>query len=371
MTIESVIRSSAIEIKPRIELRTLTGGGVADITERVDVAGAKVTRSSKDKVQGRFTCKIRGSLDWTASMLAPHIKMRDVFTGEEYEWALGRYLLETPVESVEHQDFHEVTGYDLISIYNTPVLNEYHVSQNQDIMGGLRVFLTDDDLWGDVQTEWAVPLDGVRASHRREWLFNEKPTYLSIANDILRSNGFRELHTGRDGRLRAEPRVAQWVRPAAWAFDSSLPNTVVSARSKLRSDTWKVPNAWLGVSDNPTSAAMPVDGNGRYLLVNARTGITSVEHRGRRVNKLITGTFETHADLIAAVEYEAERDVSSILKVELECSPCPVLWYDTVVTANIPQFDPVVRRKMVARSWSLPLDGSPMSVELEVLEEIA
>ena len=56
-------------------------------------------------------------------------------------------------------------------------------------------------------------------------------------------------------------------------------------------------------------------------------------------------------------------------KIVMRCVPYPVFWHETIVELDIVEFN-IFNKKMVARSWELPLDGSDMTINFDVLNEL-
>ena len=362
-----------MRVEARWFLRNTRGQLQSEITDIVESRGSSVSRNSDAVVPGTVRLTVRQRLDWTRVMLEPRLTVTDTETGEEHTWLLGRYLLETPTHTLKDPNQFEVSGYDIMSIYNTDVLHSYEVEEGQDIVAGLKQFLAGTDLWSGFQTTLDIKpaAEEGTAPAARVWELSSTPTFLSIANDLLDTIGHRKLYSERDGSFVSEPLQLLIRKASVWDFNETVDRTVVGSASSFRLDSWKTPNVWLGVADNPAQDGIPTELNGGiYRVRNTRTGPTSIAARGREVNKIVTTNADNVASLIALVEQQAERDVSRVERCTVFCPPNPQFWHESPVEVHIPTLG-LSNRRAVAREWHLPMDGGLMRVECDLLAEVS
>ena len=372
MTAEDVIRSRRQRVRSRWFLRNTRGQLQSEITDIVEAKGSMVSRDSDAVVPGTVKLTVRRRLEWTKVILEPRIEITDLETGEAHEWLLGWYLLETPHNTLADPQQFTVSGYDIMSIYNTDVLHSYEVEADQDIVAGLKQFLGGTDLWANFRTSLDIKpaAEEGTAPEARVWELSSSPTFLSIANDLLDTIGHRKLYSERGGVFASEPLQLLIRKPSVWSFNENHTRTVVGTATRFKVDSWKTPNVWLGVADNPGQSGIPTEFNGGiYRVRNVSTGPTSINARGREVNKIVTTNADNVASLVAVVEQQAERDVSRVERCALSCPPLPELWHESPVEIHIPTLQ-IINRRAVARSWRLPMDGGLMTVDCDLLARV-
>ena len=362
--------SSSAYIKIRVELTKYDKDGVSnpvDLTPHLIVEGSNVARNSERDIHSKLTCDLTTELPWTEVILEPKISIIDGISGATSTWRLGQYFVETPVTKLSNPDRHKVIGYDNLSMYNTDVVHTYDVEEDQDVISAMQEGILGNAIdWGEVAPRFRFTPTANRAPNDRIWEINEKYTYLSIANDLLDTIGFRKLFTDRDGAFVSEPLQKLRDKTSVYTIDAERDMSIVSLNTEYRQDTWKVPNYWLGISNNVNRASIPGFDDGLYIIRNPNIGPTSLNTRGRPVNKLVTVDAANQFALISVMEFEAEKDFSSIERINMQCVPLPLFWHETVVNLSIRDFD-VHNKKMVAREWMLPFDGSDMQVKFDVL----
>ena len=378
-----------------------------DLTPFMEVNGSYVSRNSTAAVPAKFSCKLSIELDWTEIILAPGIYIVDNLSGDTSFWRLGLYFVETPVVMLSNPNEYQVIAYDVLSMYNTDVVHTYEILEGQNPIESMRTGLLGNAIdWGNVlpgtstdsgNTRWQLERTDQTIRFDRVWAITENHTYLSIANDLLDTIGFRKLYTDRGGAFVSEPLRLLRDRSSVYDIDSEDLPSIVALETKFRKDTWKVPNTWQGISGNANRIGVPDYDDGLYTLRNRNVGPTSIERRGRPVNRIIKTDSANQLALISVVEFEAEKDFSSIEQIEMLCVPLPVFWHETVATIRVRELGinpPIVNEreiptftregrlihpniisrtfnnKMVARDWKLPLDGSNMKIQFDVLNEL-
>ena len=378
--LQKILKSNAIEIIPYLyqyEKDGVTPALLYDLSGYMEAKGAMISRNSNNEIPSTFTCTLRTELDWTEAVLQPEVSIKDQISGDTSHWRMGQYWIETPITKLNKPNEYQIQAYDIISMYNSHVVHSYEILKDQDIIISMTQGLLGNTIdWGLVSPRFRIPASSDKAPNDRVWALSEQLTYLNIANDLLDTLGYRNLYSDREGYFSSNFLQRLFVKQPDLKISSEDENSIVSLNTEYLRDTWQVPNTWLGISGNINQDTIPTVGSGIYTIVNQgysniKTAINSTSKliRGRPINKIVTVDAANQFALISLVEYIAEKDVSSIEKIIMRCVPFPAFWHETVAEIYIPVFN-VLNKKMVARSWDLPLDGSDMTVNFDVLNEL-
>jgi hypothetical protein len=161
-----------------------------------------------------------------------------------------------------------------------------------------------------------------------------------------------------DGRLRAEPYVPPVARASEWFYDTLVATTIMQDRTRTQ-DYFEAPNRWVAVRSNLADGQIPIEGNGVYTFVNQSAGKTSVDARGRVITKVLSieAADQDALSTTANITIDADLRIDQVFNVTT--GPNPMHWHFDRVTLADSEFGAAV--ELQETSWTLPLDGSPMS----------
>ena len=262
------------------------------------------------------------------------------------EVAVGTFIVSTPVEAAEETPRSwTVDVYDLLWLLDDLYGSTFVAEQGQGFLATVRglvepvglPLLLADEAGGErtISDDRVFPLD-------------EELTRLQIVNRLLRTVGYRDLWVDGQGRARSEPIVGLANRGSEWLYDATSEVTEVGAATRER-DTFGRVNRLVALSDDPDADLEPVT-----LVVDdglpTRTELVRLE-----------AADQAALQVQAEAAFEKSRQVEDV--VEVQVSPNPLHSHRDVVRLVHPDLD--VDAKHLVRSWTLPLDGSDMTLELE------
>lgn len=351
--VRSLLVDPSIEVDFGADLLVGTAGA-EDITEYV--AGGSVERSNFAKIHGTCSLELLTDLEWGADRVRPWM---DVSAGgRTARFYLGVYVLTAPDEEAPNSPrIRTVQGYDVLWFLDRPAGDTYVHSGNIDV--GLEdVFYAQAGLSG---TSWRWSGDGIfkAPDHPMVWALaeNNQATWLGVANDLLGSVGYRGLWADERGVLRVEPYRPPDERPTEWEFDLADRRTNIVGEDRTYSaDADKGPNWWRFVRRG--MSRQPVENDGIYT-VDRSAGVSRRPAEVRYLDAADQDSLVAQGDAVVTDETTWARTL------EIETDPLPVAGHFDVVSYRDPALNLSVRCQ--ARSWSLPLDGSPMRWTLEVL----
>lgn len=358
MAVVDVIASSYLEIQPGLELLDNNNVLIEDISN--DLESGTISHSFTDSIAGTATLRIERNIQWHNQRLRPYLTIRDSL--EEYTYNMGVYLPTTPNRvSGDSPQIYEAECYDVTSVLDTPIGSTYEVAADSDYLQeiesiftslGISDYSIDQTKAGDLTPTLMV------------WPLDERNTYLKVINDLLLGINYEFIYSDRNGTLQCIPWNFPQDKAAIWTYSTESDITIVTEGGTAESDLYEIPNKWVFINDDPAKAAFPTEGDGIYTVNNINDGVTSQTQRGRTITSIhrVSGI---HCDdcLIAFGDLTVQREKKPTEAVSVSVGPNPLHFHYDVVALNAPELG-FAGEKFVVDEWSLPLDGSDMSLEL-------
>lgn len=281
-----------------------------------------------------------------------------------YRFPLGVFVLTTPELAVgDDTPTFSVQGYDLLQVLDTPYGRTYTLEAGGAVIAAVEALITAAGETSSIDQTAAATVAAGTMSYNV--LDTEDWSTLRICNDLLESIGYRALYADAQGVFRSEPYRSPADLPVVWSYNADSSTTTVGEWRTSLADYFNAANVVIGVNDDPEAAAVPVEGAGIYTLQNAADGPTSIAERGREIRRVIRGTFADQAALETAVTAALDVEKRVTAMVEVTVSPNPIHSHFDVV--NYRDDSLAVNGRYLVQSWSLPLDGSDMSLTLRAV----
>lgn len=368
-------------ISAGLELYDADENFIEDISD--DLLGGTVDRGNYRTIHSTCRLSISRQLLWGSQRVRPYLTLSNAETvggnwndgnwndglwagtvGVTARFYLGTFLLSTPERRVgESPVVYEVDGYDKLEILNHP-----HGSTFSAVAGD--AYLTTVANLITATGESNVLLDQTAAATTlptaRVWQIDEQTTTLNIINDLLGSVGYRALWVDQDGFYRSEPYVSPADRGAEWTYDADSASTTIAEDRTAQADYFATPNRWVFVIDDPAAASFPTEGAGIYTVLNQSDGPTSIDQRGRTISRIVRLSAADQASLVTQGDRIAENDRRLDERLTLAVSPNPLHGHFDVVAVTDAELGYIDKRFLVT-DWSLPLDGSDMTLELKAV----
>lgn len=327
-----------------------------------DFAGGTVSRGSYNNLHATASLSVARELPFGWAILRPYMTLSDGTDTARFN--LGAYFTDTPERSLEEEPVtYHTQCTDILSALDDEVGDAYAVNAGA-------VYLTEIEniLLSKGFTQYVIDPAAIAKTlpTPRVWSFSDNTTWLGIVNDLLGAIGYAGIWSDWDGRLRMHQYQTPSGRPSEWTYDTgSLTSMLGTARSTHR-DYGKAPNRWVFIRQNNVDSTPAVIGDGLYVYDNVRDGDTSQEARhGRVITKKVMVDAADQDSLVATAQRTIDADQSIPIKVTASTHPNPLHWHFDVVTFDDPAAGPAAR--VLATSWTLPLDGSPMTHEWTIL----
>lgn len=345
--------SPALLVNGGLELVDLAMNPVLDISD--DLVDGTVTRESFNTLHGTASLELARDLDWANAIVRPYVTLTDGTTSARFN--LGGYLANVPrTRYGKTPNTQTVQGVDILHWLNTTVGEAYVVVTGTSYLAAVETILIGRGILAYTidQTKTAVTLPS-----NRVWPLDEQTTWLRIVNDLLAAVGYAGIWSDWDGRLRCVPYENPRDRAAEWVYDDGKYTAMMLPTGEIERDFFDVPNQWVAVRSNNIDGPAPIEGNGVYTYVNARTGPTSVEARGGMVRtRFLSVEAADQPSLVARTSAVVDADIITTTAIETQTAPNPLHWhFDRLYVANsdLPLMD------VLSTRWSLPLTGGLMS----------
>lgn len=328
------------------------------------IVGGTISRGNLDTIHGKMDLVLEKELDWGTALIRPYVVLsafqssgipgQDSFL--QGRWNLGAYRPTTPdyVAARSPRQF-SVQGYDQLHDLISPVGDSVEFEAQTSYIGAVEYIL---DLNGHPNYIIDHALWDIGMAAPRVWPIDENTSWLSIINDLLGAVGYRGLWCDWDGYFRSEPYDSPAYRPSEWLYGTETATTILIDRAR-KIDYFEAPNRWVAVKSNVEDGQIPVEGNGIYTYINQADGLTSVNARGRTITKMLSIEAATQAALVKTAQVTIDADMRIDQVYEVTTGPNPLHWHFDRLTLNDAEFGAPV--EVQSRSWSFPLDGSPMS----------
>jgi len=359
---EDLIGSSRLFVGAGLELLDSDENLIEDISTDLIANNSSVSRNTLQTLHSSCRLRISRQLLWGSQRLRPFM----LLSSDNVVWYrqdLGVFLSSTPRQELgEVPAVWEVFGFDKLDILNQPHGVGFSVAAGDPIIAAVEALIA-----GTGETKYIINQASAALTAPADKVFplSTNVTTLFLIDELLSSIGYRTLATDRDGTFRSSPIVSPADLPITWTLDADSSSTSVSNLRSSISDYYGASNRVVGINDDIAND-IPVDGAGIAELTNLYDGETSVAERGgRTITKIIRGTYQSQAALVAAVQaaLDVEKRVGRF--VELMSSPNPVHGhYDVIqyLDSAVP-----VNARYVLTDWSLPLDGQDMTLNMRAV----
>lgn len=396
--VSSLIEAENLQVSAGLELLDADENLIEDIS--ADLVGGTVDRGNYRSIHGTCRLRISRELAWGSQRVKPYLVLTgpqqpttealtvvgDVLTvgGEPLtvdiadttvraRFNLGVFLLSTPERRAgETPATYDVDGYDKLEILAHP-----HGTTFSAAAGAAYLTLVADLIAAAGESK--VLLDQSAAATvlptARVWPLvrqsdddgaTEGATTLQIINALLESVGYRSLWVDQDGFYRSEPYRSPAERGAEWTYSADSATTTVAEDRTASADYFATPNRWVFVRNDPAAASFPAEGDGIYTVVNQSDGLTSVDARGRTITRVVPLDASSQASLVKQGDRIVENDKRLDDWLALSVSLNPLHGHFDVVSVTDAQLG-LTGAKYVVTDWSLPLDGSDMTLDLKAV----
>jgi hypothetical protein len=356
----AALLSDHVEVDFGVDLLTADELTVTDITDSVQ--SWTVHRGCFNTVHGTIDLAMDRAIDWPNEKVRPWIK---VTSSTLYAiWYEGVYHLATPALPLgETPPVYSCQGVDKLAILNRPIGDSYSVAAGTVYLTAVTSLITAAGLTGASGT-CLLDTSSIAATLTTAmvWILDDtQTTYLGAINDLLKAIGYRGLYCDQNGAFRSEAYIAPASRTPTWDFDmASLTTSVASEDRTYTVDEYDRTNwfRFLIAGKAPVETAPGTTSDTQYTVDNSASG-TKYKH----VEYL-------DVEDGAVLKSEGDRIVNELTQrkqmLELGASPLPVIWhFDSVLVRDPATGTDVMKCQVV--DWSLPSDGSDMSLTLEVV----
>ncbi len=335
---------------------------VSDIT--ADMAGGTVHRNNTAAVHGTVDLSISRELAWGRDRVRPYMLVSSASAGVSgCRFNLGVYLLTTPVTPLaETPVTYTVTGFDQLYLLQSYVGDSYALAAGAPVLSSVRAALTAAGITAPVVLDTTAASAVLAAPMTFPMTSSGSASWLTIVNRLLKAIVYRPIWVDENGTFRSDPYIDPADRPEEWVFSVGDPTSgIVADDRKVESDVWSAPNWWRVVRNGLTVA--PVEGTGQYTTENLATGPSSQASIGRLVPAQVA--FLDAVDqpsLVAQGDALKAAAMRTTETITAQISPFPLAWHEDIAAYSDP--GPGLDRKVMCRSWDLPLDGSDMTYEM-------
>lgn len=405
----ALLTSASMEVDTGCELVSFDDLSVIqDLSGYLDASQGNVSWSDDGSVTVHRACSITLSyeLAWGSALVRVYQIVTDRTLGLSARENLGVFALTTPDKPLGtyvtddqgiQQPTFTVTGQDRLYYLNRQLEDNYFVfdflaagepttenpgGTRQKVLAAVRQAFLDASIplatvlidntaavseiprtltW----SKFPDPSDGgfAGALAGGDWINTGQPnTWADVINDLLSLVNYQPVWCDDSGFYRCTPAVDPATVAPLFTFDADAPDSTVTVdRLVNRKDIWSVPNVWVFVNSTVLANVWPYEGNGVYTVVNQSNGPSSIDQRnGLRFPQQIELAAATQDDLVAQGNVRVASDISSAFTVQMTSAPFPIVGHRDVFIYNDQRIDGGTA-KMLATSWSIPLNGDPVS----------
>lgn len=286
---------------------------------------------------------------------------------------LGVYVPATPQAPMDSPEpVYTVTGYDLTSMLDIPLVNDLSYPAGTNIFGVILNILTQygNNFGGYSPHVWinfGGPLPNTM-QNATTFSADGSTSYLDVVNALLVSISYYPLFTDQYGSWQ----FIKWVDPRTdtvdWVFDFTDPdNSMVDPSGSWSPDYWKVPNQWRFIQQGLPVA--PVEGAGQYTITNQSSGPCSIDRQiGRIIQSYQTVNAASQIDLMNQGTALMIADLQLAETISFNSAPLPLAGHRDIVQVISDNIEPNMFasaltnvRRCAVQSWELPLNGDDMS----------
>ena len=354
--LRALLTADAVEVQAGLELLSDTDTLLEDISDAL--VGGEVEHQLHADVQTTCQLMLARELDWRTARLRPYYVMSAPALGLTSRFDLGVFLPQTPETPLgDAPTIFDVRGDDKVSLLQYQPGDTRVVTAGTNYLTAVKLYISESA--GGTRTSFSPSTKTLPRTMVWALRDSEPARYIDIVNDLLSALGFEPLWVDGAGFFRSDPFLSPSERGADWDFDLTDPRTNVVGGDRTRvvsvaSDF----NWWRFVAKRGEGTSEPVEGDGRYTVNLTGGG----QHR-RRV-EYVTDVAD-HAALVAYGDAAVAADRRRAETLEIETGPLPTARSGDVVEYTDPALGTV--RRAVVRSLTLPLDGSDMRWNLEVI----
>jgi hypothetical protein len=319
--------------------------------------------------------RLTRSLRWGADLVRPYFVI--AAGGVEARWNRGVFIPTVPERTIGTvPEVHDVDGEDRLSLLRREVDAAYTVTAGLTYREMLLTVFTDAGLGtppplidgaaadDTIPTSKTYPLVGVNLNDPDPDQESQVVTWLRIVNDLLRAINFRGVWCDENGRFRCLAYQAPSVRPPEWVFDADdEQRTIVGEEQRISENVRDARNKWVFIWTNRPGGAQDVEGDGKYTV--DRSDVANGDRLGRTLVYPRRVEVET-ASQAKLVDY-GDRFVGAEIRVPtlrtVETGPFPGAGHFDVFSLVAEG----ITRKVMARSWRMPLAGGNVEWEWEVV----
>jgi hypothetical protein len=384
--VTALLTAPDVHIDYGVELLNASLAVVADIS--ADVVSWVVHHDNLANVHGTLDLTISRALAWGYDRVRPYMLLTSS-TGGPFTYSdtysttytdiygevkstpvaarfnQGVYLLTTPdTQLSETPVTYTATGYDQLHLLQAPIGDSYFVAAGSNVLAAVKAALTAAGVVAPVNLDSSSDTAVLASNLVFPLTSSTVPTWIQVVNTLLAAIYYRGIWCDWDGVFRSNP----YVNPADRAIEFTFPVGdllvgVVAADRTVTNDVWGAPNRWIGIQNGLTVA--PAEGVGKYTTDNTSTGLSSQTSVGRIIPDVQYYDAVNQASLVSQVNAVKAADMRSTEVITAKLGPFPVLWHADVVAWQ----DTALGggRTAIARSWSLPCDGSDGDLILETI----
>jgi hypothetical protein len=359
--VRAIVRGH-VDVDIGADLLDADGAFLEDLTSDLQ-AGGSVELNSHRTVHRTCRVLLSRELDWGAVRLRLWMTLASKTTGLALKAFVGVFLLETPTTVTGRTPrTWVVEGYDLLGALAVDGGRTYRVAAGTKITDAVVQAIAAAGITATVQL--ASTGDAPTLPSDMVWSMRDDVTWLRIVNDLLAAGGYRGLWADHLGRYRSEPYRPPQDRGVEWEYDAGHVDTILGDRMELTTDLWQIPNRWVFYVDDPARGE-PVAGDTLYIVDTPDTDPTSAAARGRVIPRKVAVDAADHASLVSQGDRIAARDREVTTRAAVTVGANPLHGHFDVI--RLVDAEAGVSGKWQVTSWSLPLDGSDMTLDAKAV----
>lgn len=349
------------QISVGLDLLDNTGAFLSNITELLVPPGSHVDRQNYADVHGTCSLNLCAELPWGRVLVRPRMTLRPL--GVDVTCYLGVFQLDQPTRTLgETPTLWEVSGKDLLTWLQGEIGATWSAPEGALVVDEIQrvveaAGIPTSMIRIDRTSTATVPAGGL------QWGIDTQPTFLTVANALCQSISYRAVWADETGTIRTGPYIVPANRAPEWLFTTRRDpaGTIVDGDDcTVDSNYWARPNWWRFIATGTPTA--PTEGDGFYT-VTWPAGQQMLG--GRVVRRTQSVDAADQASLVAAGDQAVAADKALTVTAEVQTRPMPLVGHFDVYSCD--SLEVLDLAKVQARSWTLPLDGSPMSHTWEAI----
>lgn len=358
---------------------------VYDLSEYLVKTNSQVSRDCNADVHGTCLLNTEYPHNWGVDRVKVYfLAACDTVPLGPIRFDLGVFVLTAPGQELGTETpLYPATGYDKLYLLNTPIGDAYSIATGANVLSTAKSIIL------NVTGSSHVILDGTKstgtvADPGMAWTVQdaETVTWLQVVNSLLAVISYRPLWCDQNGYYRSEPYVNPATRPSEvilGAGDTALARyldpqwaqhvVVGKGNRSINRNAWNQPNWWRFVQAG--LSFQPIEGSGQYTVQNLTAGPTSQEAAGRVIKAPIRVLQATgQADLQAQGDRIVAQAIATAESLPFSTCPIPLAGHFDILTLTDPTLPGEDVRRLVAQSWTLPLDGKDMEWNTNVAQAV-